>query len=128
MIKTALYRITSSLIVTCLLLLGGCQQTIEDSEPSSETQTSLALTEQLVEASCGQCQFGMDGSGCDLAIRVDGKHYPVEGTGIDDHGDAHGDDGLCNCIRKATVSGEVVEGRFIATKFELQAKVEEPAD
>ena len=28
---------------------------------------------QVVEASCGQCQFGMKGkAGCDLAVRIDG--------------------------------------------------------
>jgi hypothetical protein len=28
---------------------------------------------QIVEASCGQCQFGMEGHGCELAVRIDGK-------------------------------------------------------
>ena len=32
--------------------------------------------------------------GCDLAIRIDGKSYFVEGTKIDDHGDAHANDGF----------------------------------
>ena len=27
--------------------------------------------------------------GCDLAVRIDGKSYFVEGTKIDEHGDAH---------------------------------------
>lgn len=73
----------------------------------------------LVEASCGQCNFGLTGQGCDLAVRVDGKAYYVDGTGIDDHGDAHAEDGFCEAVRKAKVVGEVKGGRFKAERFEL---------
>lgn len=72
-----------------------------------------------VEASCGQCQFGMEGKGCSLAVRVDGKSYFVDGTKIDDHGDAHSKMGFCNAIRKADVQGEVVGDKFVATYFKL---------
>jgi len=74
---------------------------------------------QLVEASCGQCQFGLHGKGCNLAVRIDGKAYFVDGTRIDDHGDAHASDGFCEAIRKAEVQGEVVGDRFHATYFKL---------
>ena len=71
-------------------------------------------------ASCGQCQFGLKGvSGCDLAIKIDDKAYFVDGSGMDDHGDAHAKDGMCNAIREAEVSGEVIEGRFKADSFKL---------
>lgn len=76
-------------------------------------------TSQIVEAACGQCQFGMKAKGCDLAIRINGKPYFVDGTTMDQHGDAHAHDGLCNTVRKAKVSGEIVENRFKATAFEL---------
>lgn len=72
-----------------------------------------------VEAACGQCKFGLKGKGCSLAVRMDGKAYFVDGTNIDDHGDAHADDGFCNKVRKANVQGEVVDGRFKASYFEL---------
>ena len=72
-----------------------------------------------VEASCGQCNFGLEGSGCSLAIRVDGEAYYVDGSSIDDHGDTHAHDGMCMTIRQAKVSGEVEDGRFQATYFEL---------
>ena len=78
----------------------------------------------LAEASCGQCQFKLTGKGCDLAVRIDGKAYYVDGTNIDDHGDAHAKDGFCNAIRKAEVQGEVVNDRFVATYFKL-VKAEE---
>lgn len=74
---------------------------------------------RLVEASCGQCMFELPGESCDLAIRMDGKTYFVDGTSIDEHGDAHAADGMCNAIRKARVEGHVAEDRFQATFFEL---------
>lgn len=74
---------------------------------------------QIAEAACGQCQFGMKGKGCDLAVRIDGKPYFVDGTSLDQHGDAHAEDGFCNTIRKAEVSGTVVDDRFKATSFKL---------
>lgn len=75
---------------------------------------------QIVEVSCGQCQFGMtEKKGCDLAVRIDGKSYFVEGTKIDDHGDAHAHDGFCEAIRKAEVVGEIKGNRFVVSKFKL---------
>lgn len=76
---------------------------------------------QIVDASCGQCQFGMKAGGCDLAVRIDGKPYFVDGTAIDQHGDAHAHDGFCSTVRKAEVVGEVVNDRFKATSFKLLA-------
>ena len=74
---------------------------------------------QIVETACGDCQFGMKGKSCDLAVRIDGKPYFVDGTTIDEHGDAHAEDGFCNKIRKASVTGKVVNNRFKATSFTL---------
>ena len=74
---------------------------------------------QLVEASCGQCKLGLPGKECDLAVRIDGKAYFVDGSDIDSHGDAHAKDGFCSAIRKAEVQGEVVGNRFKATYFKL---------
>jgi hypothetical protein len=80
------------------------------------------LTNKVVEASCGQCNFKMEGKECDLAIKVDGKAYFVDGSNIDDHGDAHANDGFCQKVRKAVVSGQVVNNRFKATAFKLLAE------
>ena len=75
---------------------------------------------QVVEAACGQCQFKMkDKKGCDLAVRIDGKSYFVEGTKIDEHGDAHADDGFCTAVKKAEVIGEVKDGKFVVSYFKL---------
>jgi len=75
---------------------------------------------QVVEAACGQCQFEMtEKSGCDLAVRIDGKSYFVDGTNIHEHGDAHADDGFCEVIRKASVKGKIIEARFQSESFTL---------
>ena len=81
---------------------------------SKETKT------QIVEASCGQCQFDMiEKAGCDLAVRIDGQAYFVDNSSIDEHGDGHAEDGLCSTIRKAKVTGDIAEGRFKSKSFEL---------
>lgn len=74
---------------------------------------------QVVETACGECQFGLAGHSCDLAVRIKGKSYFVEGTDIDSHGDAHAKDGFCNAIRKAEVQGEVKGDRFVVSYFKL---------
>ena len=61
----------------------------------------------------------MPGTGCDLATKLNGKTYSVAGTSIDEHRDAHTEDGLCNCIRQAKVTGKVKVGRFGIMAFGL---------
>ena len=85
---------------------------------------TLDKTKKLmtVEASCGQCKFGLKGKSCDLAVRINGKAYFVDGANIDSYGDAHSEKGFCNAIRKAKVQGEIVNDRFKATYFEVLPK------
>ena len=99
----------SFLIFCTALLLGGCA-----SRPVAGLPTST-----VVEAACGECMFGMKGSDCDLAIRMNGHGYFVDGVNMDSLGDAHAKDGMCKAIRKARVTGQIKEGRFVATSFEL---------
>jgi hypothetical protein len=75
----------------------------------------------MVEAACGQCQLGLEGKkGCDLAIRHEGTSYFVDGFKMADlGGDAHAADGLCTVVRRARVTGQIANGRFAATMFEL---------
>jgi hypothetical protein len=75
-----------------------------------------------VEATCGNCMYKMEGKGCHLAIKLNGKNYFVDGTNIDDHGDAHDAEGFCNAIKKAKVQGTVVKDRFEVSYFELIKK------
>lgn len=95
----------------------GCRQDVEEANRSTSDQSPETM---LVEAACGQCQFGLAGNGCDLAVRIDGIAYFVDGSGIDDHGDAHDASGLCNSVRTALVSGDVEEDRFMAVSFALR--------
>lgn len=99
-----------NLLYIFLLIVGNSLFAQEKKEPKP----------QVVEVSCGQCKFGMtEKKGCDLAVRIDGKSYFVEGTKIDDHGDAHAHDGFCEAIRKAEVVGEIKGNRFVVTQFKL---------
>ena len=63
--------------------------------------------------------FDMDGFKCELAVNIDGAKYYVEGTDIDDYGDAHSDDGFCNAIRDAKIQGQIVNDKYIVTYFKL---------
>jgi hypothetical protein len=86
-----------------------------------------AMKMQLVDISCGMCQFGLGGNDCKLAVRIKNKAYYVEGAGIDDFGDAHANDGFCNAIRKAKVQGAVQGNVFKATWLQLiPAKLRKP--
>jgi len=109
------WNVIQVLSITTLFALG-CEQ-------SAETDTQVASVQPaetiLAEAACGQCQFGLPGGGCDLAVRIDGTAYYVDGSSIDDHGDAHGATGVCNAIRQARVEGRVEKGRFVATSVEV---------
>lgn len=82
-------------------------------------RAGIAVPPQVAEVACGQCQFGMPGPGCDLAVRIAGSTFFVDGSGIDDHGDAHAETGLCNCIRQAWVAGRIVDGRLVVEQLQL---------
>lgn len=90
---------------------------------TANAQDQKPKVKQIVEASCGQCQFGMKGHGCDLAVKIDGKPYFVEGTHLDDHGDAHAADGFCTKVRQAEVVGELKNNRFVVSEFKLLPEV-----
>ncbi len=99
-------------LIICLVFTTNLfAQNTKEEKTSEKTQT--------VEAACGQCQFGLKGKGCSLAVRMNGKAYFVDGTSIDEHGDAHAPDGFCNSVRKAEVKGKVVKKRFKSSSFKL---------
>jgi len=94
-------------IFLLFIFLIGCNQTKENSK--------------IVEISCGQCQIELSSQeGCDLAIRIDGRAYFVDGAHIDEFGDAHDlNSGFCEVIRTAKISGKLIEGRFQAGSIKL---------
>lgn len=84
-----------------------------------KASTNKVITKQVVDIACGECQFKMKGKDCELAIKIDGKPYFVDGKNIDDFGDAHGEHGFCNAVSKAEVTGEIVNNRFKASAITL---------
>ena len=98
------------LILTAAVVLAVC---------ASRPSPLVLRKPTVVEAACGECKFGLKGDDCDLAIRVSGHSYFVDGVNPDSLGDAHAANGICETIRKARVTGEVKGGRFVATSFEL---------
>jgi len=80
---------------------------------------------QTVKAACGMCLFDLEGTTCALAVKIDDKAYYVDGITLGHHGDAHKEDGMCMKIREADVVGEIVDGRFKASKFKLLPLKEE---
>ncbi len=105
------------LIILCCFVIGTTVfSQVTDKKINVPDPTKKIMT---VEASCGQCKFQLKGKGCNLAVRFEGKAYFVDGTSIDEHGDAHADDGFCLAIRKAEVQGSIVNNRFVATYFKL---------
>lgn len=110
-----------------VVFLTGCQQQANEVKPlQQKTTTEQGGQELVVEAACGQCLFELPGEGCDLAVRIDGESFYVDGTGIDDHGDSHSEDGFCNAIRRARVKGRVENGRFVAIAFKLLPVATQP--
>ena len=104
-----------ALILISLLAIYGCGQNKQAITGKPDANKKI----QIVEASCGECQFALPGKSCDLAVRINGKAYFVDGTSIDQHGDAHAEDGFCESVREAEVQGEIVNDRFKATYFKL---------
>jgi len=104
------------LVFLFLLSIVALTTTAQDKTAKIPDKNKELLT---VDAACGQCKFGLSGKSCDLAVRIKGQSYFVDGSHIDSHGDAHAEDGFCNAIRKAQVQGEIVNNRFKASYFQL---------
>ena len=106
----------NAMIITTSVTLAACTAESPDGSARAGADASV-VNNRVVEASCGQCQLGLPGTGCDLAVAYDGKAHYVDGSHIDDHGDAHAPNGMCNAVLKARVSGTLVDNRFQATEF-----------
>ncbi|HEY0900371.1 MAG TPA: DUF6370 family protein [Sphingobacteriaceae bacterium] len=105
--------------ITALMVCLSAMTSLAQQKETKTSQPDRNKKTLLVDAACGQCQLGLPGKSCDLAVRIDGKSYFVDGSDIDSHGDAHAKDGFCNAIRKAKVQGELVDNRFKASYFQL---------
>ena len=99
----------------CLLVFSAAGQ----QAPPKTGEPDPAKKTLIVETACGECRLGLHGKSCDLAVRIDGKAYFVDGAGIDSFGDPHAREGFCRVIRKAEVQGTIVGNRFKASYFRL---------
>lgn len=97
----------------------GCLKTHPGPGTIKQSDTDVVeLRDQEIQIGCSMCIYKMAGSSdCELAALVDGKAYLVEGSGIDDHGDAHAADGLCNTARSAVATGRIEGGRLKVSKL-----------
>lgn len=103
-----------TLVFSCLFSITAAAQNGPDiSKPDPAKKI------QIVEISCGECKFHLKGKSCDLAVRINGKAYFLDGADIDSFGDAHAKDGFCKAIRKAEAQGEIVNNRFKVTYLKL---------
>lgn len=110
------------LIAMALFAVSCGQQSSKEETHEAKTITKEQLAEGfVVEAACGECMFKLPGNGCDLAVKINGKAYFVDGVDMDAHGDAHAKDGFCSVVREAKVKGAIVNDRFVAESFELLA-------
>lgn len=114
MLKQSIFIMSRKISVFALLMVFAMLIKAQDTVKKPQQ-----INKKTVEIACGECMFKMPGKGCDLAVRIDGIAYFVDGRKIDDFGDAHADDGFCNAIRKAVVTGEIVDKRFKAKSIQL---------
>jgi len=108
---------------------GKCPGDVKASEKESAQQTSIntlvtsipkdGKIEGILITSCGTCNLGVEGGGCSLSVKIGDKAYPVEGTGLHDHGDAHAKDGFCSAVRVAWAKGEIKKDVFHSESFVL---------
>lgn len=115
----ALRPVLLAMVLAAAIPAGGCAKSGTD--PVVAVSQGPGGSSQRGQAGCATCIFDMPGvTGCVLAVKIDGQAYLVEGSDIDDHGDAHGSAGLCNAARPAVFEGKIVDGKLLATSFALQ--------
>ena len=109
-----------ALIIALFVTFAGLSASAQTKPQQKTTKQQTVIKDKVVEIACGECKFKMEGKSCDLAVRIDGKPYFVDGKKIDDFGDAHDEKhGFCNIISKAKVTGEIVNNRFKAKSIAL---------
>ena len=119
--RLAMRRHLALIACTVVLSLLGCASHSghHESGTFATAQTpSMTLKDQVVDAGCGACIFGMDNlPDCETAIRVNGVVFLATGAGVPDAED-HAT-GMCQALHKARVSGKTVGDKFVATSFVL---------
>lgn len=85
--------------------------------PTAAISEIAPLTDATVEVGCAKCVYKMEGvESCALAVKVGDETMLVEGEGLQSTEEL----GVCEAAKSAVVSGKVEEGKFIASKVEVQ--------
>ena len=120
--------LTSNFIIaSCGKCGGGSAQSSPDLSVKQKASINTLVTsvpkdgniEGIVITSCGTCKLGVKGGGCSLSVKIGDSVYPVQGTGIHDHGDAHSSVGFCSAVRVAWAKGQMKENVFHSESFVL---------
>ena len=107
---------------SCQSTTPSTQQQIHEKSTVNTLVTSIpssGIIDGLVITSCGKCNLGTKDKGCSLSVKIGNKIYPVKGTGLHDHGDAHSSVGFCSAIRIAWARGKMIKGVFNTDSFVL---------
>ena len=126
------------ILFTLNIVMAGCGKCPGDAVKIDKESTVIKTTintlvtavpedgniEGIVITSCGTCKLGVKGGGCSLWVKIGETVYPVEGTGLHDHGNAHGSEGFCSAVRVAWAKGQVIKNVFHAESFVLVGSTE----
>lgn len=86
--------------------------------PGSGMHSSAApgmFSDKAAEIGCAACSYHMEGvKSCTLAVKIDGKAYLVNGSDVNVHQ-------FCGSkgAKPGTVSGKIVDGKFVATDVKV---------
>ena len=103
---------------------GGCQinNNVDTHQKNSSFINKISLSgnvEGFVIASCNKCNLGQTkDKKCSMGIQIDNNIYEVKNHSHN-HDSAHNNDGICNALRIAYVSGKIRSNNFYANNFEL---------
>ncbi len=126
--------ITKSIIFTAFFVtftFGDCGSCTTNTSPEKFTQKATLVNtlvtsvpqngeiEGLVITSCGKCRGWNKTRSCNLTVKIGDKTYPVKGSNIHAHGNAHSGEGLCSSVRIARVKGKMKDDVLIADSFVL---------
>lgn len=91
------------------------------------SEAGTRISGQTLPVACAMCIFEMPGvRACLWAVKFENQYYLAEGKLPKNH-DAHGPEGMCTMEREAVVDGELIHGKFIATRFDLKPVVGVPS-
>ena len=123
--KIGVYFVLSSLFCSMLVAgCGGCEvnndtDLINKSNAFLQNVPQNGEIEGFVIASCNKCNLGkIKNRRCSLGIKINDQIYEVKNY-LDDHSTAHDDDGICNALRIAYVSGKIKGDKFYSDEFTM---------